>query len=425
MNILEFYTSVLKSVEIVDTDGEGMLSGYYNGDYNPVTVMGGKRLVLPTQEILRAGSWEKRVAFHPLSEKITRTESPVLKTLKDAISLRTDTILITLADALMHAAASPAMHKKMGGPKATGYLVKLPEVKEKTYNTLKRILAATKQPQYRLVNYYLKHGSKGEDGAARTCVVTFPIFDDLEEDGPGTVFGVKVDGKEKKNLLALFEYIFGDAEERKMYSYGSNNPEAPYFHALLTSWYKMATRINVLLDRHKKHVENVEAMTVGLEWAEALDSFALYRGMIPSLEGNEGSIETPVAVEGNLPDLKERAQRTFNRPTPAETASRETMPWEDDKPSSRRPEPEAPKRREEQSSHGGAIGLEEFRAQFERNREESVGDSWGARQQRDRKRGFADGFRDARDDSGRDNPRGRDRDRDRSGFSRRGGGRHI
>lgn len=411
MNLLQFYTELLASVDITDIAGEGMLSALYNGAENPVTV-GGKRLVLPTSEILRAGNWEARTAFHPLCEKINRTESAVLKLLKDVISLRIDNTYCAIAKSLMHTAASPELHKKMGGPKAASYLKNVPNVTEKTYKVLCKILDATKKPEYRLVNFYLKHGAVGDTGASRTCVVSFPIYDDLEDDEVGTVFGVKCDAKEKKNIIALLNYIFGDAETRELYTYGSTNPEAPYFHSLINSFYKLASRSNVLVETHKKYMEDTDALMIPLDWAESLDSFALFRGMIPSLDGNEGAVIVAADTQA----------RAFNRPGVAEVAAakqaaKEPLPWE---AASSRPAPGdvASRRDTSQSSDP----MEAFRNQFQRPVEETQADRWGTRREEPSRSGWSDRGRNSRDD--RDDRGGRN---SRSSY-RDGGGssrRHI
>lgn len=439
MILLDFYVKLLNSLDIADTDGEGLLSAFYAGDYTPITV-GGKRLVLPKAEILREGNWKDRVGFHPLCEKITRTESPVLKLLKDVIGLKTDTVLIALLDALMHTAASPDLHKKVGGPKVAEYLKSVPGATEKTYKTLKKILEACKKPEYRLVNYYLKHGGKGEEAASRTCVVSFPIFDDLEE-GNATVFGVKVDKKDRPAIQGLLEYVFGDKETRESYSYGSRNPEAPYFHALLTSFGRVAERINTLLDKHKKHVEGAVEMKIPVEdWIDQLDNFAHFKGMIPALDGNEGSVEKAGAkVEAPVPDLKERATRAFSRPEPVKEEVIDA-PWEESEvavPASRRPSPDEAVRQSDRrpepaaSSTGVMNSMDDFMAQFRKPQEESRSEAWGgAGRRREERRGFADTFREDRDDDRFETRRSRydgpQRDRYNRDSGRGGrGGRHI
>lgn len=398
MKILDFYKSVLASVGITDVDGEGMLSAFYHGSYNPVTVTG-KRLVMPIPEILRAGLGDNRVAFHPLCEKITRGErgeSPVLKLLKDAVGLKVDTVFIALIDVLMHTAASPDTHKKIG-PKAAEYLKLLPDANEKSYKSVKKILDACKNsPQYRLVNFYLKHG--GEEGASRTCVVSFPIFDELDDASTKEIFGVKIDAKDKARLKALLTYVFTE-DYAEVFSYGSNNPEAPYLHALLTSFYKVATQANKLLERHKKHVDDIEP--IDISWAECLDTFSLFRGMIPALEGNEGLVGKKDEV------VEDRTVRAYARPAVEDA---DTPPWDDT--------PAKPVR-----SGAGEVAevssddpMARFRGSFKREEKRSQEDSWGRTRQTEQRRGFASARYD--DERERDDRR----PASRGGWSRGGRG---
>jgi hypothetical protein len=408
MDILEFYTSVLGSVGARDVDGEGLLSVIYAGEEGSVAI-GNKRLCLPTAQILREGNWEHRIAFHPLCEKINRTESPVLKLLKDVIGVRIDSIEKTLIKSLMHTAVSPALHKGIGGPKPAAYLRLLPDVTEKTYKVLCKILDQIAKPEYRLVNFYLKFGGDLELNASRTCVVSFPIYDDLDDTENKTVFGVPCDLKEKKKIKALLDYVFGDETVRATYSYGSSNPEAPFFHALLNSYAKVAAQINKLTEIHSKRlkedVADFDIMTIDLDWVPELENFNQFRGMVPSLEGNAGGAE--VAKESVASAVPARA---YTRPAPTDRVEEEP----------RRTNRPVPGRGE--SSDSSDDPLSSFRNQFQKPQEESRSSVWGGRKETTRDNGWSRGGRDDRDDrSGRGSYRDDRGGRDRSG--RGGGGR--
>lgn len=400
MDIIEFYTSILGSVGIQDIDGEGLLSAQYAGTESIVTV-NKKRLCLPTAALLREGNWEDRTAFHPLCEKINRTESPVLKLMKDAISLRVDSIEKALLKSLMHTAVSPALHKGIGGPKPAAYLRLLPDVTEKTYKILCKILDQVAKPEYRLVNFYLKFGGDQELNASRTCVVSFPIYDDLDDDSIKTVFGVACDLKEKKKIKALFDYVFGDEATRATYTFGSNNPEAPFFHALLTSYYKVVDQSNKLVEVHQKRlkedVEDFAALSVDLDWVPDLDNFSKFRGMIPTLEGNAGGAEKKVVVEANA-DAQTRA---FNRPAVTESPA-----YQHTRSVPGRTEPR-------DDSNDPLAG---FRNQFQSPKDESRSGAWGGRKEPERDNGWGRSNRDRdRDDRGGRGGRDDRNDRNRSG----------
>jgi len=401
VKLLDFYAALLRDCYVWDDDGEGLLTGHYGGKSQPVTVEK-QRLALPIPELLRNPK-EGVVVFHPMSEKINRGESPILKALKDYMLLRSQTVLINILRTLMDTAASPETHKKLG-PKIAEYLKKVPEVDEKTVAALNKVLniaAPGTDPNKRLISYYLKHGSSGTDDFARTCVVSFPIEDEFDN-GEKTIFGVTMRPKDKERIKALFDYVLGDAEDRKQYTFGSKNLDAPYFHSLTNAFYKVASRLNHILEKHKKQFpENFEELHMDLSWAEGLDNFALYRGLIPSQDGNEGA---PIPEEPK----KEEQLAAFARESVAEPEKDALSDLVDDRTVPRRPSPdEAASRREERrpsstSSSGASQSLSDF---FSRRDEAQREDSrnrehWG-RPRRDEERRGSSNWADRFADSGR------------------------
>lgn len=389
MKLLDFYAALLRDCYVWDDDGEGLLTGHYAGKTQPITVEK-QRLALPIPELLRNPK-EGVVVFHPMSEKINRGESPILKALKDYMLLRSQTVLINIMRTLMDTAASPETHKKLG-PKVAEYLKKVPEVDEKTVTALNKVLAAAapgSDPNKRLISYYLKHGSTGEDDFARTCVVSFPIEDDFESTEK-TIFGVTMRPKDKDRIKALLDYVMGDADDRKQYTFGSKNLDAPYFHSLANAFYKVSVRLNQILEKHKKQFPNFDELHMDLSWAEGLDNFAMYRGLIPSQDGNEGA---PIPEEPNA----EEKLAAFSRESvdePKKDALSDLV--DEQRPTSRRPSPsEARETRDERrpasrssESTGASQSLSDFFAhRDEEQRGESRNrDSWGSARTREQDR---------------------------------------
>ena len=84
MDLHKFNAKLLGCIGIADETGKGHLSRVMaNGSSMPFTI-GGKRVVLPTKENLRTPE-DNTIVFHPLSENITRSESEVLKAMRDTI----------------------------------------------------------------------------------------------------------------------------------------------------------------------------------------------------------------------------------------------------------------------------------------------------------------------------------------------------
>lgn len=330
MEILDFYENLLKGVCVEDTNGTGLLSAVTGPDkVQPVTI-GGKRLVLPTKAILREGKKDDQIVFHPTSENVTRGESDVIKSLRDFIQWRLYSVITMLAEELGRVAASPSEHKKLG-PKASKYLQELSDFDEKTYNALHSLLQRCdiKDPDRRIVTISLRQGSKTKnDGTLRSANVSFPIFEDLKNTENLEVFGMKMPSKKAKaRILKLFEVILGNDEERDLneYSYGTRDQSAPYLHALLTSFKRLAEKLNEVTETHAKLLgeENTAALIINVSWAEGLDEFAKYRNQIPAQSGNEGAIR--------VTDKKDEPKKLTVAAPPAErrVEKEETLPWED------------------------------------------------------------------------------------------------
>ena len=362
MDIIEFYRTLLKDVSVIDPNEDGYLSAIYMGNEFPLEV-DSKRLVLPTKELLKKADWDKCIAFHPMGEKINRGESEVLKALKDYIYLQLNKVGWAVINDLVKAAADNEKIKKVG-PESEQYLKVVGGADSKTVEALTAVSKATsKDPNRRLISIYLKHGSSGKEGFARQAIVTFPVMDEFENDET-SIFGVKMSKKAKSTLQKVFEYVLGDEGVRKSYSFGSNNLEAPYFHCLLNSFYKVAARLNHLVKLHEKLLDDVSELRFGLEWAEYIDQLALFRGIIPTQPGNEGKV---IGEEADT--LKDQAKEIYSRNK--ETVS--DLPWDDEDrptgPSNRRVGSSDRREDVRRPSSTGAIDYEEFKQQFNRREE--------------------------------------------------------
>lgn len=298
--LVKFEADLLKDVGVFDATGEGLLSRLADDLPKPVTI-GGKRLCLPTREILTAGDWESRIAFAPLSEQISQGPSPVLNALKDYIQLRLKESFKAVAIALMELAIDQKRHKGLKA-EATKFLTRVVEADQKTLDTLVRVLNAVGQaPEKRLVSLFLKNG--GENGALRSCMVSFPIMDDANAETTETFFGVKMarKTKDKHLIVSLLDYVLGDEEERKSYTKGSTDAEAPYFHSLLLSFHAMANKLNKVIDVHKAGCTAIAGLRFELEWTEQLIDFtnfaATHSRAIPALPGNRGKERDEAAVK--------------------------------------------------------------------------------------------------------------------------------
>lgn len=407
MNALDFHGKVLSSVNVRDVDGDGYLTAFPDKDMAIPVSIGGKRLVLPTKEIMKKAPWDDCIGFNPFSERLTRGESPVLKFTKDAISLRINALFGHLFTSLCLVASDPALQKRMG-PKVAELLKSCPEASEKTLAKAKKLVDIVhRQPQHNFISMYLKHG--GENGASRTCVVSFPVLEALSDEETTEIIGLKLTSakdKDKARLKGLMEYILDDL---KAYTFGSDSPEAPYYHSLLTSYNLLALRLNGLFTKYKKVIEDADEFKVDLSWSEGLEDFEGFRGQISSLEGNEGAVLVDAAddkkVEAAKASVFSRQQAVVEEPTREERSERKRDEVERDERPDR-------SRDRERSRDRSENPMDKFRSQFESNEPERSS-TWGRKGSDDR-----DSWGRERGGRGRDDDRGRGRSRGRSSGGR-------
>ncbi|MNO19200.1 hypothetical protein D3C76_89280 [compost metagenome] len=408
MDLNEFNTRVLNSIGIIDETGKGHLSrSIGGGQYSPFTI-GGKRVVLPTSEHMRSDDSDSIIIFHPLSENITRSESDMIKSMRDQIMYRLTLVAVDLIDNLGRVAATDSLHAKLDKESAK-FLKLLPGMDENTYKFLKKIIMRVgPEPEKRLVSISLRKG-KNADGVLRSARFKFPVMEQLLTNDH-EVLGVKYPSKKvRANLIALFEFVLGNEEQRAAYDYGSKNMTAPYFDALMMGFHGVATHLNDITRRHRKLLgkavdhegatlthDLADDLLFDLTWEEGMSELAALRRTVPPQEGNEGAII--VAEPKEKEAVTERAASRLAPPARAAVESRKKeevvdLPWEDsprDTPARR----EEPARRQPESSGRQGKSLDDYLSGG--RREESRDDRWG-RNDRGRDDRWGRGGRDDRD----------------------------
>lgn len=397
MDILEFYKSLLASLNIHDQDGTGLLSLDFDGTIMPLAI-GGKRLALPTDQILSCPDDGLLVIFHPMAEAANTGESDVLKKLKDSIMLRCMRVVMGLINDLGQVAASHATHKKLGS-KAARFLEGLGDFDETTLQALTDVCKqVSREPEKRLFSIFLKRAGTDDDIFIRKAVISFPIFDELNNDDKKTLLGVKMPRAstkfDKEMIAKLFTYVLGDEKTRNLFSYGSMDKDAPYLHSLLTSYYKFATHLNSLINVHRKHIESADELFIDLSWADGLDKFGIWRGVIPPQKGNKGvHLDKDGKPKASAPAASPRAGGLSSLVSRESAADSDDIPFDDPKPSTM---PRDHDRQSSSSSEG--ITLAEIRRRQEEGRRE---ESRFGRDDRYRDSRYSE-RRDYRDDHRRD-----------------------
>lgn len=287
--LIRLYESVLSAAGLV-ANKDGLISMDLDGIHAPCTVGKdpAKRLVLPIPEVLNNPNWNTTIAFHPMAESLLRGESEVLRKLKALLMVRILGVTSDLAAQLMAIAVNVDAQKKLT-PDQHEFLSLVGGVSENTFKDLTKIVESLTIDKNQLVSMYLKRAGqwKGK-GYSRVAVTTFPLIEQLATPGK-EVFGITLASqKNKKAIKALFDYILPDAEDVDKYSYGTNSDVAPYFHALMSSFAKIAKQLNTNVRKFKKHLDDADKMLINVEFDKELNDLGKYRDLIPNLSGNEG-----------------------------------------------------------------------------------------------------------------------------------------
>ena len=375
-NLLNFYESILGSLG-TPVNEESQVSMEISGQHFPCTCQG-RRVVLPTPQILKDSQWDKFIAFHPLSENVYRGESPMLKKLRSLVNFRLSGVLSILIEQLTDIAADTDQHSKLN-PRQSDYLTTMKDADNRTVKDVEKVLDNIGTDQNRLVSIYLKRGGRfqGEE-FSRVAITSFPIMDEFDNEDR-SVFGVKLRVKDFNGLKALIEYIVPNATDLDAYSYGSNSMTAPYFHVLMHAYLKVAKRLNKVTKMFKSRMDKglYEGMLIDTEWESELDDMAKYRDMVPVLDGNDGELCTdgkdgePVQEEARAAvapkqrgksggvfakmakDLEEESKQPPQAPTPPPQQPVQAPPWNAAPPAPQAPAPQAPAQPESTGSGKG------------------------------------------------------------------------
>lgn len=295
MDITALYKSILESMNVV-ADEDGMLS-LETSTLSPITV-GDKRLALPTRSVLADGDFSKIVVFHPLSEDVTKSESAVLQRIRKILSLRLMQSLQYLSTELLSIAATPATHGSLTPTQHKLLLKPLAKADSSTVDQLSDIMdRLSLTGSQKLINFYLKRGGKLDNkGYSRAAIVSFPMLQELEKPDR-KVYGVTVKVENLKVIKALFNIIVPGHAVTETYSFGSNSKVAPYFHAMLGAYAKVAKQINAVAADFKEVLSAYDSIIIDTSWVEFAEDLTPYNNKLEPMEGNMGTIVSEEAQE--------------------------------------------------------------------------------------------------------------------------------
>lgn len=307
MKLNEVYSAILAFAGL-EADSDGYISTIV-ADRREPAVMGGLRLVLPTDQHLRNPNPKEKVIFHPLSENILRGESEVITKLRDIINIRLNFTFGIVGNALLNLAASPEEHHKLT-PDQTELLIALKDVDDITTKHFASIIfeGIKNQANKMFMNIYLKRGgSIGEKRYSRAGILTFGLYEELLKDSQ-EVYGVKLRVKDKEALKKLFEFILpGIKEDNTCYNRGSDSTIAPYLDALMKTAMAIASRFNDIFDQYGQFIDFSDSLVFNGDWVETFENLNVMAAelrRVPAQLGNEGTVaqtEAPPAPTPSLP----------------------------------------------------------------------------------------------------------------------------
>jgi hypothetical protein len=297
MELLALYKSILSAINL-HVNKEDMVYMIQDGSKEPIMI-NGRRLVLPTQNILREGLGDQRVAFHPVSENfLTEGETPVFTELKKFITLSLTTKMLFLMVRLATIASESKAHSKLT-PRQHEFLSHVPNLDAKALKVIVKTLEKTEiTGNNKLINLYVrKGGTLTNKSYSRVAMVRFPILEQLEEGKEDySVFGVHFDRKKDVvTMRALIEYVFPEAEQTPGYSVGSSDDMAPGFDALMRAYLGMVKRINNVVKLFREVLEDDESikdyreLLTDTSWEDGLTDLSVYRGLIPNMDASAGA----------------------------------------------------------------------------------------------------------------------------------------
>jgi hypothetical protein len=299
MNLLALYKAILLASGAIVSD-EGLVS-ISRPEHDPIFCMvNGKRLALPTEELLKSGAFnpdKALIGFHPMCENVVLETSPVLAQLETLMTYRLTWTLRELLLQLVAIAANPKLHGKMKVP-THGLLSAMPNADDRTNKDFTKILESTSVvgPK-KLITLYVRHGGVyGGDKVSRLARF-FPAIVDALDQEKRTLLNVHLRIADVPAFLALLEYVLPEYRDADRYASPSNSLVAPSFHALVRTFGKVANQLNKIIDIHATHLSDIDSLRIDTSWLDSVHDLSSYRETIPVLPGNDGA-EGTKAVRG-------------------------------------------------------------------------------------------------------------------------------
>lgn len=348
--VISFYKESLATLRInTDKTGKAMLVN--PDDTESDAIVNDKPLYLPVKGTLDGDMMDEVQHFHPLCEALPRkSASPVITYMTKVARMNIGMYLKVIIERLMVVAADPNLHDELP-PETTDYFKKLQNVNDKTVVKLEKLINAAVRKNA-LVTVYCKSGGVYEgESVTRLCTIRFPVIGMIEANDTKSLKFSFSSERERKTILALFNYVLPGGYDHETYSAPSNSKVAPFFEAFMLAYEKVITQLNKLINRHGDSMD-FQLEPFPTRAFKKLDKLPEYYNdsRIPTLPGNEGGLK-------ELEEVKKNDHAKTPPPNPNAASRNTTPPWTD--------EPVATPTRSPQTRpatpQGGSQSMEEYR----------------------------------------------------------------
>ena len=319
MEIIEFYTDVLKSFGATVTEDGQVISP----NNKPLEIKG-KKLVLPTRERLKKNDWSETWPFHPMCEDAVMGQSALIHWLSKTTKIALTVAITQIVSLVLETAARPELQEQAKDPKLVDILGSCKGAKASTLTCWNRIVTKINDSEVELLHIALNRGGT-IDGEKyhRVCKVHFPMLDDNDDDG--LLCGVKVSKTDKAAILGLLRYVLSDVT----WVFGSNDT-VPYFHSLMSMYASFIKRYNFFA-KVLKRISDFKVKST--DWILELNDLRQYLNKIPKLSGNEGELtraakKVAEAVKPST-DLYDNIKVSDRVRTDVETTTDDKVPWDE------------------------------------------------------------------------------------------------
>ncbi len=287
---LVLYTESLDTMGI-KISPESVLQGLGKKGKRVNLEIDGRKVVLPTKDILRENVWDDQIAFHPLSEDPTMGQSPVLHMLQKIVKHAVCRAVYTLAGQMLEIGHSKELQTTLNNQKAIKRLECIVACQKSTFTKWSGLWKNTiaKDIDGLAFKMFLSRDVEIDGKRYKRCAsVEFPILNEINNPD-STIFGVKLSKDDRKTILDLFQYILNGLPKEKnsepgVFVFGSNSI-VPYYDATLQAAAAILKRADTIAKDFKK-VTGYEPLD--FSWTKELEQIDSYVGRIPRLQGNDG-----------------------------------------------------------------------------------------------------------------------------------------